>query len=129
MDATPLSIERAKLTSSTNRVVYRLVKAIAMSIVIGFIAGWNVGFQLLILIILVDSMEVCFSESRKRCGFRFSLIFLLCVLVFSSLVFVLNYIFFHSDKETALINTLLGLVIGSSSMNIVASVKKPNETI
>jgi hypothetical protein len=128
MSATALSNELAKLTSLTNRVVYRLVKATAMSLAIGFIAGWKAGFCLMMLILCVDSMEDSFSKSCKRCGFRFSLISLLCVLVFSCLVFVLCYRLFP-NREIASFMAWFGLLAGSTFMDVVASVKTPKDAL
>jgi len=129
MDATAISIEMPKWKSLTYRVVYRLIKAVAMSLTIGFIAGWKAGFCLFLFVIVVDSIEDTFSKSCKRCGFRFSLISLLCVLAFSSLIFVICYIFFHDNREIALITAWSGLVIGRSFMDINATVKTSKDAL
>ncbi|MGA2349208.1 MAG: hypothetical protein ABSF70_02145 [Terracidiphilus sp.] len=128
MNETAMSKELAKLTSLTNRVVYRLVKATVMSLVLGFIAGWKAGFCLLLLILCVDSLEDSFSKSCRRRGFRFSLIFLLCVLVFSCLAFVLYYKLFPS-REIASMMAWFGLLAGSTCMDIVATVKTRKDAL
>jgi len=128
MNATPLSIELAKLTGLTNRVVYRLVRATAMSLFIGFIAGWKAGLYLMLLILTVDSMEDSFSKIYKKRGFRFSLISLLCVLVFPCLVFVLYYRLFP-NREIASFMALIGLGAGRIVIDVVASFKTPNDAL
>ena len=129
MDATVIPNEMPKWKSLTYRVVYRLIKAVAMSLTIGFIAGWEIALYQFVLIYWVDSIEDFFSKSYKRCGFRFSLISLLCILVFSSLVFVLYSMFFHTGKEIALMMAWLGLWAGGKCMDIVASFKTPKDAL
>jgi len=128
MNETPLSNELAKLTSLTNRVVYRLVKATAMSLVIGFIAGWKAGLCLMLLILSIDSLEDSLSKSYKKRGFRFSLISLLCVLVLPCLVFVFYYRIFP-NREIASFMALVVLGGGGSLMNAVASVKTSKDAL
>ena len=128
MNATPLSIELAKLTALTNRVVYRLVKATAMSLAIGFVAGWKAGLSLMMLILYIDSMEDSFSKIYKKRGSRFSLISLLSVLAFSCLVFVLYYRLFP-NREIASFMALVCLGGGSTFMDVVATIKKPKDAL
>ncbi len=100
-----------------------------MSLIIGFIAGWNAGFCLFYLISSVDFIEESFSKSYKKRGFGFSLISLVCVLVFSFLIYVLVFMLFHSNKEIASFVAWFGLLIGSSSMDVVDSFKKSKDAL
>jgi hypothetical protein len=127
MDATVLPIEPAKWKSLTYRAVYRLLKATAMSLVIGFIAGREAGFYLFMLILALDSIEDSFSKSCKKCGVRISVISLLCVLIVSSLLCVIVQGFFRGDKMTIFFIAFMCSMLGTTCIDVVAVVNKTKD--
>jgi hypothetical protein len=129
MEAKALPNELAKLTSSTNRLVYRLFKATAMSLAIGFIASLKAGYCLFLLLLTIDSIEDSFLKCYRQRGLRVSLISLLCILIVAiSICFVVQR-FFYGYKEIALFAAWLCLLMGSTFMEVVASIKRPKEAV